>query len=277
MSEEGASSLGHCYVPSYHLSDLFVRDHYFQQCGASLDKQLLHLDGTDSSGVPIFFHGHTLINWAMFVAPRHPVLGRSLQNIVELVRSQFLHQSLLVITPWDKRVRNWKQVMCTTGFTLTYTVREMELEYALPDTDRAASSGCVKNKDSLFILKKEDMPRISLNNFKEYHGNVKAIWTGGDQSHYMKAMNRKNGPKLLHSYAPFSLSEYMNHLNGRAVSDEAGKSLLLVHNGSVVNFGSYQRFLNMNFTSDLVIFVPVQLLSKVPVLEHFPFPEIPVD
>jgi len=47
-------------------------------------------------------------------------------------------------------------------------------------------------------------------------GNVKAIWTGNDPNHYMKAMNRKNGPHLLHEYAPISIEAIADYLEGES-------------------------------------------------------------
>ena len=197
MSEEGSSSLGDCYIPTYvsirfsqkcfffnfkyilipsyyskkHLSDAstFIRYPNFSQA--------LHYHGVDEkTNLPIFFHDHTLINWAIFISPRyvqvyvmyvsvllyinvypyiahtytnddsHPVLLRTLHHIVEILRSEYLRKSFIHFARWEPR---WKYVMCSTGFVLTYTVRELELENSLPS---------------------EYYPRISVNNFKEYKG-----------------------------------------------------------------------------------------------------------
>jgi len=133
--------------------------------------------------------------------------------------------------------------MCSTGFVLTYTVREVELENSIP---------------------REYMPRISVNNFREYKGNVKAIWTGNDPSHYMKAMNRKNGPHLLHEYAPISIEAIADYLEGRSVMGDAGKEVYLIRNRTKCTFGSYELFLKMGFTDRGTKHVADNILSLIP-------------
>lgn len=156
MSEEGASSLGDCYLPSYHLSEKFVMDKYPNLTFAPL------YHGVDTeTGYPKFFHGNTLVNWGIFIKPRHPLILRTLHNIVEILRSEYLRKTVMMITRFDVR---WKLVMCSTNFVLTYTLREMILD------DPTGTP----------------LPRISVNNFAQYGGRVKAIWTGGDKDHYMK-------------------------------------------------------------------------------------------
>eukprot|EP01036_Dinobryon_divergens_P030427 gene30427-39670_t len=218
MSEEGSSSLGDCYIPTYHLSDAstFIRYPNFSQA--------LHYHGVDEkTNLPIFFHDHTLINWAIFISPRHPVLLRTLHHIVEILRSEYLRKSFIHFARWEPR---WKYVMCSTGFVLTYTVRELELENSLPN---------------------EYYPRISVNNFKEYKGNVKAIWTGNDPDHYMKRMEKKKVP-LLHEYAPVSIEAIADYLEGRSVMGDAGKEIYLIRNRTKCTFGSYELFLKLGFT-----------------------------
>lgn len=79
-------------------------------------------------------------------------------------------------------------------------------------------------------------------------GNVKAIWTGNDPTHYMKAMNRKNGPHLLHEYAPISIEAISDYLEGRSVMGDAGKEIYLIRNRTKCTFGSYELFLKLGFT-----------------------------
>lgn len=77
---------------------------------------------------------------------------------------------------------------------------------------------------------------------------MKAIWTGNDPTHYMKAMNRKNGPHLLHEYAPISIEAIADYLEGRSVMGDAGKEIYLIRNRTKCTFGSYELFLKMGFT-----------------------------
>lgn len=234
MSEEGSSSLGACYIPTYPLSESYSFKKYTNFSAA------LHFDGLNKDGQPTFFHDHTLVNWGIFTMPRHPVFARTLQHIVEIVYSEYNRVSVVHLTRWDVR---WKQVMCTTGFTLTYTVRELELERSLPEGW---------------------YPRICVNNYNQYKGNVKAIWTGGDPNHYMKAMQRKNGPHILKELVPLDMSKVLEFLHGRTVMGDAGKEIYLIYHGKKYTFGSYEIFLNMNFTDRETRHVHDLVLNQVP-------------
>lgn len=235
MSEEGSSSLGDCYIPSYPLSDAFTVAHYRQNF-----TKAKHFNGLNSRNQPIFFHDHTLINWAIFTQPRHPLFLQTLKHIHTILLSEYERISVIHMTRWDVR---WKQVMCSTGFTLTFTLRELELQQALPTPL---------------------LPRISTNNFREYKGNVKAIWTGNDPTHYMKAMNKKNGPLLLHEYASLDWNKILTFLNHRTVMGDLGKEIYLIFNGKKYTFGSYEIFLRMNFTDTQTRHVSDLILSQIP-------------
>jgi mannosyltransferase OCH1-like enzyme len=237
MSEEGSSSLGDCYISTYPLADQYIAKKYAHNASTAV-----HYSGKskDSLSIPQFFHDHTLVNWGIFTKPRHPLFQRTLQHIVEIISSEYQRISYVHMTRWDVK---WKQVMCSTGFVLTYTLRELELEN---------------------ILMPEEIPRILQNNYQKYHGNVKAFWTGGDPNHYMKAMQRKNGPHLLKEFAPLQINKILNFLEGRTVMGDGGKQIYLVKNGKLMTFPSYDLFLQMGFTDKSVRYVPDQILSLIP-------------
>ncbi len=52
---------------------------------------------------------------------------------------------------------------------------------------------------------------------------MKAIWTGGDPNHYMKAMNRQGGPHLFNHHVPFNLETAISRLEGHPMMGETGK------------------------------------------------------
>ena len=103
MSEEGASSLGDCYIPTYHLADKAVIEKYPNLSTAPL------FHGYDKdTGYPKFFHGNTLVNWGIFVRPRHPAILKTLTNVIEILRSEYLRKTVLMLTRHDVK---WKLVM----------------------------------------------------------------------------------------------------------------------------------------------------------------------
>ena len=234
LSEEGASSMGDCYVPTFHLSDT----HTYFTYGHNVTKAK-HYTGKGDE-VPEFFHGNTLINWAMFAAPRHPLYHRALQNIVEIIKSMYLHHSVVHLTRWDVK---FKPIFCTTGFVLTYSVRELELENSMPA---------------------DWLPRISTNNFREYGGNVKAISTQKDPSHYRQEL-KHSAPPFLKEFSPLNWERYMHYLEGKAVMGDGGKEILLIQNGTKRQFPGYDTFLNMHFTDKHVKHVGDDILNKIPV------------
>ena len=179
MSEEGANGLGDCYISSYHLSDKSTFGTYTNYSSAK------HYSGFDNTTQkPLFFHGHTLVNWGIFIKPRHPIFARTLANVIDVLRSEYTRRTVMMITRWDAK---WKLVMCSTNFVMTYTIREMLLQNALggqntPNDVRYDSKSPAG--DGVTDL----VPRILVSNFNVYGGRVKAIWTGADQNHYMKVL-----------------------------------------------------------------------------------------
>eukprot|EP01038_Epipyxis_sp_PR26KG_P008204 gene8204-11099_t len=235
MSEEGASSLGDCYLPSHHLSEVATYERY--KHNVSFAK---HFDGIDNAtNLPLFFHGNTLINWAIFIMPRHPLMHKVISNIAEIIKFEYLQISVILMTRWDLK---WKQVMCSTGFVLTYSTRQMELENSVPI---------------------DYFPRMCNRNFKIYQGNFKAISTAGDQTHYMKLMQRKNIP-LLKSYNSFNMTLFLPYIEGKTVMGDGGKEIFLIQNRSKKAFPDYETFLKMKFSSGLTKHVPDTVLNLIP-------------
>lgn len=237
MSEEGSSSLGDCYIPTFHLSDQYTYLTYIQP-NASVSAP--HYNGVKDGNRPVFFHGNTLINWGMLAMPRHPLFLHTLTNIVNIVHTEYTRQSVVHMSRWDKR---WKQVMCTTGFVLTFTLRELELQG---------------------VLAEEEVPRIMSMNFREYKGNVKAFSTRDDPTHYWKVMERKGGPHILKEFAPVPVSKIISFLENRAVMGDTGAGIYFIKGGKKYSFGSYETFLNLGFTDRGTRHVSDNILQQIP-------------
>jgi len=235
LSEEGASSMGECYNPTYHLSDTST---YFLYANYT---QATHYTGMSNEHPPNpqFFHGNTLVNWAMFTAPRHPIYAKILTSVVEIIKSMYLRESVLHLTRWDVK---FKPIFCCTNFVLTYSVREMELEN---------------------VVDKKWLPKISVNNFQEYGGNVKAYSTQFDPNHYRKAL-KHHAPAFLREMMPLDMQKYTAHLEGKTVMGDGGKEIFLIANGTKRNFPDYETFLNMKFTDKYTKHVSDAILNKIP-------------
>jgi hypothetical protein len=240
LSEEGPSSLGDCYSPEYHLSDVATfSDNRF---GHNASKADFYSPAPNNTVVPLFFHGNTLVNWAILTRARHPLMRRTLRNIVEIITSEYYRRTVLQLTRWDVK---WKLLLCGTTFTMTYTLREMVLE----------------NSTEYHLTR----PDIVSNNFAKYRGRVKAIWTGNDPNHYMKAMQRENGPHLLKEHAALTQQDFLALLNGKPVMGDApDKAIYLIENGTRRMFPDYDTFLAYNFTSSMTRHVKNKVLWTLP-------------
>lgn len=78
-----------CYVPRFHLSDFRTKKRY----GHSFA-----MDVKGAKPVEIFYT-RILLNWAILSAPRHPVIIRTIENLVEIIRSDYLQETLLRCVP----------------------------------------------------------------------------------------------------------------------------------------------------------------------------------
>ena len=250
MTEEGASSLGECYVPSFHLSDKATFAKYdFDRIKARIDDTPYFHKFSNISKYPEFFHGNTLVNWGIFVRPRHPVIRQTIFNIIEILRAEYYRPSVIAMARWDIK---WKMVMCTTNFVMTMTLREMLLEHTI-----------FKRMNNSWI------PKIHTNNFAIFGGRVKAIWTGNDPHHYMKLMVRKSIPLLL-AHRHVSQEQQIAFLEGQPVQGDVGRDIFLIRGGVKMPFGDYQTFLDMGFATSDLRHVRDGLLSAIPTGKSVP-------
>lgn len=244
LTEEGASSLGECYISSYHLNEANT----FERFKHNYSNAYSYFDSIDqTTGYPKFFHGNTIVNWGMFVKPRHPLLLQTLRNIVEVYTSEFRRHTVLHIAKWDVR---WKYVMCSTGFILTYTLKEMLLMNSSLLYD---SSGSIAS----------NIPRICTKDFSQYGGKAKQIWTGGDPNHYMKVMNKHKNLHFLKHYEQLNMESILDFLNEVAVMGD-GREIYFIRNRQKRLFPDYDTFLAMNISIRHVRHLKDHIIQNIP-------------
>ena len=158
--ERNGFNANRCYIPRYHLSDFYAYRN-------------------ESNRERKVFHHRCILNWAMVSAPRHAIIAATIENAVEIIRHEYLSDSVLRSQSGAFR---WEAIMCATGPSLlTATARDI-------------------------ILK--DIPgvtyKLAHNDFRDYGGKFKAVYVPvkNDPSHYMHKMTGKLGssPNLLKSY-----------------------------------------------------------------------------
>lgn len=64
-----------CYLPTFHLSNEYMSKKYnFNSFG-------------------LVYGDKNLVNWGILSAPRHPVILRIMENVVDIVRKEFLRET----------------------------------------------------------------------------------------------------------------------------------------------------------------------------------------
>lgn len=109
LTREPNAYTDECYIDSFSMSDTSLAERFPPKV------RVQEING-----------GRTLVSWAVFAEPKHPFIRRTLENIVELIRLEYLRKSALKLRYYDHK---WKIVMCTTGPTvLTVSVKQVLLE-----------------------------------------------------------------------------------------------------------------------------------------------------
>jgi len=130
-----------CYSPQYRLSDehMAARHHH-------------------NSSFRAFFGGRYLLNWAMFAAPGHPLLLQVLEQLVDVVRREFLApQSALR----DHQQDPSRDVVCATGpGLLTATARLALLRLSAKQDLNGSSFTALTGSQQLFRLEDTDFKAL---------------------------------------------------------------------------------------------------------------------
>ena len=190
--------------------------------------------------------GHTLASWGIISSPRHPFIRRTLENIVELIKYEYLRKTYLKLQYFDMK---WMVVMCITGpLVLTASVKEVILEN-------------YDNKRSLNY-------RIENRDFASYGGNYKVSRKQAGTSHYMHSMVYLN-TQILREYTRPLLSE----LNNRLITTEKNKpsdfNYFMLINGTVTQFRDMKHIMRYGFTERNVFVMERQWYKSIPKSKQF--------
>lgn len=230
-----------CFEKSYRLSARSMHHRY--------NRSVSHL-----------FGGRTLVSWAVFAEPRHPIMLRTMSNIVDLIRLEYLRKSEVHMYKFDAR---WKLCMCTTGpAVLTASARETVLEVDREIKHNSTSSTTDHLPMPLSNVQSILRYKIYKRDFHEYGGVFKVYDNtdngGKESSHYMHTMQKYNIP-LLAQYADLDGS----NMHGRLITGD-GKELFLVLNGERRGFEDYDTFLAYNFNLRQVAHLSMTLVESIP-------------
>jgi hypothetical protein len=226
LTKEPNAYSDECYKDHFHLSDTaLIKQH------------------NSSSTVKNVNEGRTLASWAIFSEPRHPIIKRTLINIVELLRLEYLRQSALKLQFYDMR---WKRVMCTTGpIVLTISTKQFFLE----------------EKDAKIVAR----CRIEKRDFAAFGGQFKFRKNETDRSHYMFSM-QYDLVLMLRSYQqPKDLSAYEGKLLclERNITTKEIR-YFLVTNGTIRHFDDVPHVSSYGFTERAAIVLDFEFYNSLP-------------
>ncbi len=215
-----------CYIPTYKLSDF----------RAYKNEALRNLH---------VFNDHVLPNWAMVSAPRHPIIAQTMINAVEIIKHEYLRDSVLRSLGYAHK---WAAIMCATGPSLlTGSAREVVLR----ENDTVVVNGVRTTYGKAHY-------KLAETDFREYGGRFKAVSmpVKNDPTHYMNLMKSK-GLTLLREYMPETpiSAEQLKEWQGKAIQGQNGKEIFVVDGGKKRGIPNYDTFLAHNFTMADVIVV----------------------
>jgi len=216
MASEKNSYRDDCFQNHFHLSARSMSHRY--------NKSVSHL-----------FGGRTLVSWGIFAAPRHPIIYRTMENIVELIKLEYFRKSVVNMYRYDAK---WKLCMCTTGpAVLTASAREIVL-------------GSNHTNAVDYKIYKRD--------FHDFGGVFKMPDDSPKTGHYMYTMQKFTIP-LLADYAELTNEE----LEGRLISSD-GKELYLIYNGTRNGFADFDTFQAFHFNVRHVLKLPKERVDSFP-------------
>lgn len=225
-SEKGAYN-DDCFIPQYRLSAKSMIKKY-------------------NESVPTLFGGRTLVSWGVFAEPRNPVMLRTLHNIVEIIRLEYLRKSVLNMNKYDVK---WKICMCSTGpAVLTASAREVlsELTYT--------NNTAMHIPHFKYTMHKRD--------YHDYGGVFKARndsehASRQDEQHYMRTMQKHNIPLL---------ANYSTGLQDGHVITSDGKELFYYFNHTRQGFADFDTFTAMTFTTRKLNYITDDKMAGIPVV-----------
>jgi hypothetical protein len=182
IGKEGYDYDDRCYVDEYVLSNHSLIQKY------GLEQQLQRI-----------FDNKFFFNWAIFAAPRHPIILRVLEHISALIKVFFLHISIYLYTysrskaeylgksliKMNNNDHRGKLLMCATTYPITMAAREFVLNNATENIGL----------------------RIGDVNFAEYGAEMKAWYNDYLSDHWVKAMQKHRYP-YLQEYGPVDSNVY---------------------------------------------------------------------
>lgn len=221
-----------CFVPHYKLSKSCLNERF-------------------NRTTQNFIGGQILVQWAIAAIPRHELLKRALETVVDAVRSQYLQRPIVSVGRYDSGA---KWIFCTTGpQMLTAVARELfaeqddiqEQQHSHPQHENKLDAQDAAQHLAEQKLKPGD-PNFTYTytmysrDFAQFGGQFKAVYSD-HKKHYMHRMHHEHIP-LLTGHGLVSVES----LEGLIVSCN-GRELFLVENGHRRGFRDWDSYVDCKF------------------------------
>jgi hypothetical protein len=218
-----------CYIPRYHLSDAFT------------------LAKNATARAMNVFNGRVIPNWLLISAPRHPVVARTMENIVEIIAHEYRRDAVLRDL---KFAHKWAVIMCSTGPSVfTGSAREV-------------------------VLRDASVPyKLAREDWKDFGGRFKAIYipVRNQKGHYM---NVKKGTMddFLTAYLPEQplTATDMARWQGEALQGQNTKQIFVLDRGKKRGIPNWDTFVGLNFTMADVRVISDAKLHAIPTGDPMP-------
>ena len=207
------------------------------------------------------------MNWAIFSAPRHPLLKRVLVAIVNHVKGEYLGKSLIKLNHNDHR---GKLLMCSSTFVITYVAHEMIYEEIARlnesiITNRAGSNhGYQQRNIAAFrnmIFNASSNIGIRGEHFQnEYKADMKAWYNDYLPDHWTRQVQKYKQPYLREYANAKNIDDYENMI----VQGPGQLEVFLILDGKKFAFPDFDTFAALGYDTDDVHEIPHDILWAIP-------------
>jgi hypothetical protein len=207
------------------------------------------------------------MNWAIFSAPRHPLLKRVLLSIVNHVRGEYSSKSLIKLNHNDHR---GKLLMCSSTFVITYVAHEMiyevlRLNESIITNGTAQTKGDEQNKNNVafrnMILDASSRIGIRGEHFQsKYKADMKAWYNDYLPDHWTRQVQKYKQPYLKKYANKKDINDYENMV----VQGPGQLEVFLIFNGTRYGFPNFDTFAALGYDTDDVHDIPHDILLQVP-------------
>lgn len=189
--------------------------------------------------------GKTILTWAILASPRHVYMKEVMHSIVELIKLEYLRQTVVTVNFWEPK---WKLVMCVTGPAMfTASIRKAYLEHHYHPAVEGSGPRRIGNATDRLHA---PYVRVEQRDFHDFRGQFKLVRGRGhsQENHYMHTMQFRDR-LLLRTYQPIPIQKLEGKLLSLDGGGEKGPAYYFIsENGMLHNFTSTQHVTSYGFT-----------------------------